>query len=100
MNRFTPLWIFLVIFVLGAIYLPGFAKYLKLKRKDQALYQELEALKQEIAKLEEEEHLLKTDLTKLEEAVRQELGLVKPGETVVRVIEEEIPAEPPAPKST
>ena len=91
MRRLTPLWIFILIFVAGAIYLPGLSKYLKLKRRDIQLYRELEQLKAQIVQLHGEEHLLKTDLTKLEEAVREELGLVKPGEIVVKVIEEEVP---------
>src|SRR3989338_10336631 len=91
MKRLIPLLIFILIFVAGAIYLPGLSKYLKLKRRDAKLYQELEGLKTQIAQLHREEHLLKTDLTKLEEAVREELGLVKPGEIVVKVIEEEVP---------
>lgn len=91
MRRLTPLWIFILIFVAGIIYLPGLSKYLKLKRRDIQLYRELEGLKAQIGQLHREEHLLKTDLTKLEEAVREELGLVKPGEIVVKVIEEEVP---------
>lgn len=91
MRRLTPLWIFILIFVAGAIYLPGLSKYLKLKRRDIQLDRELEQLKTQIGQLHREEHLLKTDLTKLEEAVREELGLVKPGEIVVKVIEEEVP---------
>ena len=78
MRRLTPLWIFILIFVAGAIYLPGLSKYLKLKRRDIQLYRELEQLKAKIVQLHGEEHLLKTDLTKLEEAVREELGLAHP----------------------
>ncbi|MBI4395341.1 MAG: septum formation initiator family protein [Candidatus Omnitrophica bacterium] len=90
MKRLTPLWIFIAIFVIGAIYFPGLSKYLKLKRRDTELSREIEVLKTQINQLQREEHLLKTDLTKLEEALREELGLVKPGEIVVRVVEEEV----------
>ena len=98
--RFTPLWIFLLIFILGVVYLPGFTKYRKLKRKELELHHEVEFLKAEVAKLGQEERLLKTDLTRLEEVVREELGLVKPGETVIKVVEEEVPAEPNSSKQT
>ena len=91
MRRFTPLLFFLAIFILGAIYLPGFTKYLKLKHKESDLQHEIDTLKSEITRLEQEGRLLKTDLTRLEEVVREELGLVKPGETVIKVVEEEAP---------
>ena len=91
MKRLTPLLIFLVLFILGAIYLPGFTKYLRLRHKESELQHEIDTLRTEIAKLNQEGRLLKTDLTRLEEVVREELGLVKPGETVIKVVEEEAP---------
>ena len=97
MKRLTPLLIFILIFGVAAIYLPGLSKYLKLKRKETDLRLEIERLQSQIAQLERDEHLLKTDLTRLEQVVREELGLVKPGETVIRVVEEEVPQKPTAP---
>ena len=94
MKRLTPLWIFILIFIAAIVYLPGLSKYLKLKRKEVELGREIERLKTQIIELKKEEHLLKTDLARLEEVVREELGLVKPGEIVVKVVEEEeIPQE-------
>jgi cell division protein FtsB len=93
MRRLTPLWLLILILILAIIYLPGLSKYLKLKRKDRDLEQEIARLKSEIARIQEEEHLLKTDLTRLEQVIREELGLVKPGEVVYRVVEEELPAQ-------
>lgn len=91
-RRLAPYWIFLIIFSAGIIYLPGATKYLKLKRKEADLTNEITRLNSEIKKLKKEEHLLKTDLSRLEQVVREELGLVKPGEIVVKVVEEEAPA--------
>ena len=91
MRRFALLWVFLLLFVAVAIYLPGFSKYLKLKHTESDLHEEIERLRIQITQLEKEEHLLKTDLTGLEQAVREELGLVKPGEIVVKAVEEEVP---------
>ena len=91
MRRFLfPIIILIVLIVLTAIYLPGISKYLKLKRKEVQLAQEIQRLEQEIESLKEEEHLLKTDLARLEEVVREEFGLVKPGEIVYKVVEEEV----------
>ena len=90
-RRLSPFWLFLIVFVVGMIYLPGVTKYLKLKRKETELTTEINRLSSDIKKLKEEEHLLKTDLTQLEKVVREELGLVRPGEIVVKVVEEDVP---------
>ena len=95
MRRLTPLWFLVVILAIAIIYLPGLSKYLKLKRKDSDLEREVKRLESEITRIQKEEHLLKTDLTRLEEVVREELGLVRPGETVYKVVEEEVPAVKP-----
>ncbi len=92
MRRLTPLWFLVLALIIAIIYLPGLSKYLKLKRKDADMEREVKRLESEIARIQEEEHLLKTDLTRLEEVVREELGLVKPGEIVYKVVEEEVPA--------
>ena len=96
MKRLTPLLIFILIFGVVAVYLPGLSKYLKLKRKETDLRHEVERLQSQIAQLERDEHLLKTDLTRLEQVIREELGYVKPGETVIRVVEEEASEQPTA----
>ncbi len=91
-RRFNPFWLFLLVFVVGMVYLPGATKYLKLKRKETELTNEVSRLTTEIKNLKQEEHLMKTDLSRLEQVVREELGLVKPGEIVVKVVEEEVPS--------
>ena len=91
LRKLGPFWVFLLIFALAIVYMPGFTKYLKLKRKETELSTEIKRLNSEIKKLRDEEHLLKTDVSHLEQVVREELGLVKPGETVIKVVEEEAP---------
>ena len=91
MKRLTPLWIFILILGATAVYLPALSKYLKLKQKETELHHEIERLQTQITQLGKDEHLLKTDMTRLEQVVREELGLVKPGETVIKVVEEEAP---------
>ena len=91
MRRLTPFWLLILIVVACVIYLPGLSKYLMLKRKEVELEREIQRLKSQIVRLQEEERLLKTDLTRLEQVVREELGLVKPGEVVLKVVEEDVP---------
>lgn len=93
MKRSTLFFILLLVGVAAVVYLPGIAKYLKLKHREVQLDGEIKRLEQQIETLREEEHLLRTDLARLEEVVREELGLVKPGEIVYKVIEEEVVTE-------
>ena len=95
MRRSTFVWIIILVVMIGVIYLPGLSKYLKLKHKELDLEREIKQLDAQIAELKQEEHLLKTDLTQLEQVVREELGLVRPGEIVYKVVEEEVPGELP-----
>src|SRR3989338_7572717 len=95
MKQIKPFWILLLVLLIALFYLPGISKYLKLKQKDRELAEEVVRLQTEIAELQREGHLLKTDLGKLEEAVREELGLVKPGEIVLKVVEEKVPQTKP-----
>ena len=93
MKRVKPLWIWIVVIAIGIIYLPGFSKYLRLKRRELELEREIKRLEAQISEVHKEKFLLKTDLGRLEQAAREELGLVKPGEVVYKVVEEEIPAK-------
>ena len=91
MRRLTPLWLFILLFIAAIVYLPGLSKYLKLKRREANLDRETRGLQSEIAQSREEERLIKTDPVRFEQAVREELGLVRPGEVIYKVVEEEIP---------
>ena len=62
MKRLTPVWIFVLVFLAGAIYLPGFSKYLKLKNRESQLERDIGHLKTQISDLAREEELLKTDV--------------------------------------
>ncbi len=84
-----PLWIFILLFIAAAVYLPGVSKYMGLKRREKQLEEEIRRLHDQIDELRREEHLLRTDLAHFEEVVRSELGLVKPGEMIYRIVQEE-----------
>lgn len=86
-RRFTYLWIAIGVLVLFVfIYLPGISRYHELKSEEERLTRELREIDSQIQKLQEEKTLLQNDLVYLEKVIREELGLVKPGEMVYKVV--------------
>ena len=84
---FVFLWFVLTVTVLFVwIYLPVLTKYRDLKSQDDEIASELAMLNDKIRELQEERHLLKHDVTYLEKVIRDELGLVRPGETVYKFV--------------
>ena len=83
---FFPVLLLLVA-VGGWIYLPIVTRYHELKIQEESLTQKIEKLEQKIHELHEERELLKNDVAYIEKVVRDELGLVKPGEVVYRFVE-------------
>lgn len=71
------------------VYLPVLSKYRDLKVEEEKLNREYEALQVKISTLEEEKRLLREDVTYLEKIIRDEMGLVKPGETVYKFVTED-----------
>ena len=57
----------------------------------------LERLNQENAALEQEVKDLKTDPRLIEKIAREDLGLARPGETIIKIPQAERPAEPAQP---
>lgn len=55
---------------------------------------EIAILDKKITALEEERELLRNDVTYLEKVIRDELGFVGPGETVLKFVEEKSPRPP------
>ena len=89
-HRFTILWIVVGLLILFAfLYLPGLSRYQELRQEEERLSKELVDLDQKIQKLNEEKELLKKDQVYLEKVIREELGLVRPGEMVYKLVPEE-----------
>jgi|GEM_PF-403987 len=84
---------FIIIVILILVYLPGFAKLQELKQKlsetevgvKKAL-KDIEALEQKIVQMKSQEYL--------EIVAREKMGVVKKGETVIKIIQagEEVPS--------
>lgn len=71
------------------IYLPLLSRHQDLKFQVQKLDQEIQELNAKIEKLDREKVLLQDDSVYLEKVVRNELGLVKPGEIVYKLVQDE-----------
>lgn len=78
--------LFAIFFVFALIYLPGFSKYQELRRKESQIIREIERLRDISLKLAEEEERLKNDPEYLEKVARENLGRVRPGEVVYKIV--------------
>jgi cell division protein FtsB len=83
-------WITLLIALVLFLFFPSVSQFLELKRQEEGLSREIADLRKKITELKREEHLIKNDLSYLEGVIRKELGLVKPGEIVYKVVPEEV----------
>lgn len=91
------------------IYFPAISRYRELKAQEEKITRDISDLDQRIEGLLEERRLLKSDLNYLEKVIREELGLVKPGEIIYKMIPEAagkpeekppaVPEEPVAPEA-
>jgi cell division protein FtsB len=70
------------------IYFPAISRYRELKIQEEKITHDITELDQRIEGLLEERRLLKSDLNYLEKVIREELGLVKPGEIIYKMIPE------------
>lgn len=84
-------WFGVILGVALVIFFPAVSKYLELKRSEEKLDQEIKDLRGKIRELQKEEYLIRHDQEHLKQVMRSELGLVKPGEVVYKLIPEEVP---------
>jgi len=84
-----------IVLILGGLlvwfYLPPLSRYHDLKIEEQRVKKQIEILDEKMLKMEEERDLLKNDVEYLEKVVREQLGLVKPGEVAYKFVETENP---------
>ncbi len=88
-KRFVYLWVILGLVVLFIfLYLPGLSRYQELRLEEESLTRQLGELQQQIGELQKEKELLLKDKDYLEKVIREELGLVRPGEMVYKLVPE------------
>ena len=86
---FVLLWIFLGgILVFSWAYLPTLSKYRDLKLQQDELDKQVTKLTQDVEEVHQERDLLKNDVEYLEKVIRDEMGLVKPGEIVYKFVQD------------
>ncbi|MBN2453858.1 MAG: septum formation initiator family protein [Candidatus Omnitrophica bacterium] len=76
--------VLLVLAVMAAVFLPSFAKYYELHDKKNALEARIDFLKKENKRLTEEKKLLETNISYIEKKARENLGVVRKGEIVLK----------------
>ncbi|HNV86848.1 MAG TPA: septum formation initiator family protein [Candidatus Omnitrophota bacterium] len=78
--------LFVMVSAFALVYLPSFSKYQELKRKETELKEEIGRLRSTLKQLVEEERLLESDSEYLEKVARENLGRVRPGEVVYKIV--------------
>ncbi|MBI3313728.1 MAG: septum formation initiator family protein [Candidatus Omnitrophica bacterium] len=98
-KSFLLLWISVAgILLFFWLYFPTLSRYRELKIEEETIKRELAQVNEKIRELSKERDLLKNDLTYLEKVIRDELGLVKPGEIVYKFVHDTIkPSASPSP---
>lgn len=83
------------------VYLPTLSKYHDLKLQQEELDDQIAKLSKDVQDMREERDLLKNDVEYLEKVIRDELGLVKPGEIVYKFVPDEAsPSPEPSPSAS
>jgi cell division protein FtsB len=80
-----------VVAVIGAISLfyPQYASYAELQRREAELQEECRAAQEYLQKLKQDQDALVTDPAFAERVAREELGLARPGEHVIKFVEDQ-----------
>jgi cell division protein FtsB len=89
--------LYIIIGILLLVFLPGFSKIQELKGRLREAEEQLIETERQNAELEERINQLRTDGDSLEMMARERLGVVKKGETVIKIIREDEIVESPAP---
>ncbi|MFH1195959.1 MAG: septum formation initiator family protein [bacterium] len=83
---------YLIIILLGVAFLVfndfGFIKYLEMKKEVAAMKKELERSQGVVKQLRMEIDSLKTSSYKIEQVAREKYNMIRPGEKVIKIIEE------------
>lgn len=82
----NALSLFILAVIVLALFLPSYSIMQDLKAKNREYAARITALEEQNKKFEEERHLLTTNPEYLEKVGRETMGLIRPGETVYKII--------------
>jgi len=82
----NALSLFIITVIILAVFLPSYTTMQDLKRKNREYAQKIAELEAKNKKFEEERHLLQTDPDYVEKVGRETMGLIRPGETVYKIV--------------
>jgi cell division protein FtsB len=88
------------VLIFSWVYLPTLSKYRDLKLQQDDLDKQVQKLTSDIEEIREERDLLKNDVEYLEKVIRDEMGLVKPGEIVYKFVPDKDKKVTPAPAAS
>ncbi|MDD5218537.1 MAG: septum formation initiator family protein [Candidatus Omnitrophica bacterium] len=84
---YLAFWIVLIVCAIFIwVYFPIISRYRGMKLEEERITKEIAALDAKITALEEERELLINDVEYLEKTIREEFGLVKPGEIIYKFL--------------
>ncbi|MEI6863669.1 MAG: septum formation initiator family protein [Candidatus Omnitrophota bacterium] len=78
--------IYILIGIATILFLPPFAKYQALRYKSKKIDEQIVQLKAENKRLEEERFKLQTDIAYIEKRARENVGMVRRGEIVMKEV--------------
>jgi len=79
--------IYILIGIAAVLFLPPFAKYQALRHKSKKIDEQIARLKAENKRLEEESLKLQTDIAYIEKRARENTGMVRRGEIVIKEVQ-------------
>jgi len=85
----NAIWLFIVAAVILVLFMPSYTKMQDLRSRNEHYKKQMEDLKLEQARLAEEERRLKDDPEYRERVIRQNMGVMKKGEVIYRVVPNE-----------
>ncbi|HOD11917.1 MAG TPA: septum formation initiator family protein [Candidatus Omnitrophota bacterium] len=84
----NALWLFGVTIIIFALFLPSYTKMQDLRSRNDQYEQQIVQLKKDRERLLEEERRLRDDPEYQEKIIRQEMGVIRKGEVIYRVVPE------------
>ena len=71
--------------IIGAIFLPGYIRFMQLKIRNMHLEKEITRLEQDNLKLYKEKKRLEEDINYVEKVARESMGVTKKGEIPIKI---------------